>query len=58
MPIFKLLFVAMRLRRGWKRIPPAQRRRMVEGAARAVRKRGPTVAKRVGTAVREARRGR
>ena len=58
MPILKLLFVAMKLRRGWKRIPPAQRRRVVEGAARAVRKQGPTVAKRVGTAVREARRGR
>jgi hypothetical protein len=56
--VLKLIFVAGRVRRGWKRIPPAQRRRIVETAGRTVRKQGPVVARRIGTAVRQARRAR
>ena len=55
MPLLRLLFLALRLRRGWKRIPPAQRRRVVQMAGRTVRKRGPTVAARVAAAARRAR---
>jgi hypothetical protein len=54
----KLIFVANRARRGWKRIPPEQRRRIVETAGRSVKKHGPVVARRIGTAVRQARKPR
>lgn len=53
---WKLVFVAMKARRGWKRIPPEQRRRLLENAQRSVRTHGPVVARRVGTAVRQARK--
>lgn len=58
MPAWKLLLVAMKAKRGWKRIPPEQRRRFLEGAQKGVRKHGPVVARRVGAAVRQARKGR
>lgn len=58
MPLFKLIFVANRARAGWKRIPPEQRRRIVETAGRSVKKHGPVVARRIGTAVRQARKAR
>jgi hypothetical protein len=41
------MFLALKLRRGWNRIPPKQRRKIVEGARDQVRKQGPVVAKRV-----------
>jgi hypothetical protein len=47
MAAWKVLFLVVKLRRGWKRIPPKQRRRIVEGARDQVRKQGPVVAKRV-----------
>ena len=47
MGTWKLLFLAMRLRRGWNRIPPQQRRRLIEGARQQARKQGPLVAQRV-----------
>ena len=47
MAAWKVLFLAMKLRRGWSRIPPKQRRKIVEGAREQVRKQGPVVAKRV-----------
>ena len=47
MATWKLLFLAMRLRRGWNRIPPQQRRRLIEGARAQARKQGPLVAQRV-----------
>jgi hypothetical protein len=55
---WKLLFVAMKMRRGWNRIPPDQRRKLIAGAGKQVRKHGPTVAKRVGAAVQAARKRR
>ncbi|HJU73779.1 MAG TPA: hypothetical protein VJ717_08530 [Gemmatimonadaceae bacterium] len=47
MAAWKVLFLAMKLRRGWSRIPPKQRRKIIEGAREQVRKQGPVVAKRV-----------
>jgi hypothetical protein len=47
MAAWKVLFLAMKLRRGWSRIPPKQRRKLVEGAREQARKQGPVVAKRV-----------
>lgn len=58
MALWKLIFVANRARRGWKRIPPEQRRQIVQGAGRTVRTHGPTVARRVGSVVRQVRRAR
>jgi hypothetical protein len=58
MPAWKLLFLAMRARRGWKRIPPEQRRRLVKGAERTVRRHGPVMARRFGAAVKQARKRR
>jgi hypothetical protein len=47
MAAWKVLFLAVKLRRGWNRIPPKQRRKLVEGARRQARKQGPVVVKRV-----------
>ncbi len=65
MAAWKLLFLAMKLRRGWKRIPPKQRRKLVEGAGKQargageqLRKHGPVVASRLGSAVKQARKRR
>jgi hypothetical protein len=52
---WKLFLLAVKVRRGWQRIPPEQRRKLLADASRQVRKHGPTVAKRIGTAVRQAR---
>lgn len=54
MPAYwKLLVLA---RKGWKRIPPEQRRRVVKSAGNVARKHGPTVARRVGTVVKNVRK--
>jgi hypothetical protein len=58
MAAFKLLALAYKARRGWKRIPPEQRRKMVQNARKQVGRRGPVVAKRMGRALRNARRPR
>jgi acyl-CoA reductase-like NAD-dependent aldehyde dehydrogenase len=58
MAVWKLILVANRARRGWKRIPPEQRRRIMEKAGRGVRTHGPIVARRIGTAVQKARKAR
>ena len=47
MGTWKVLFLAMKVRRNWNRIPPKQRRRLIEGARQQVRKQGPVVAQRV-----------
>jgi hypothetical protein len=51
----RLVFLA---RRGWRRIPPEQRRAVLQHAGKQVRTHGPGVARRIGTAVRSARRPR
>jgi hypothetical protein len=56
MAAWKLLLVAAKARRGWARIPPEQRRKLVESAQKTVRRHGPVVARRVGAAVRQARK--
>lgn len=58
MAAWKLLFLAMKLRRGWNRIPPKQRRKLVENAREQVRTKGPVVAKRVGETARNVRKRR
>jgi acyl-CoA reductase-like NAD-dependent aldehyde dehydrogenase len=58
MPAWKLIMVAAKARRGWKRIPPERRRQLVQSAGETARKHGPVIAKRIGTAVREARKRR
>jgi hypothetical protein len=55
---WKLLALGYKARRGWKRIPPDQRRALVERAGKHARKHGPVIAKRIGTAVQQARKGR
>jgi acyl-CoA reductase-like NAD-dependent aldehyde dehydrogenase len=61
---WKVALLAMKARRGWKRIPPEQRRRLLDAAqtsarkhgpviARTVREQGPVVAKRVAERVRK-----
>jgi TRAP-type C4-dicarboxylate transport system substrate-binding protein len=67
MPAFKLLLVAMKAQRTWKRIPPAQRRAILEAAqkqakkhgpavARTVKQQGPTAAKQLAKVLRESRK--
>ena len=51
LPALRLLWLA---RKGWKSIPPEQRRKMMQTA----RKRGPALAKRVGGVVKQARKPR
>jgi hypothetical protein len=52
---WKLFLLAVKLRRGWQRIPPEQRRKLVADARKQARKHGPKAAKRIGAAVRQAR---
>jgi hypothetical protein len=42
---WKMILVAMKARQGWKRIPPAQRRAILEAAQSSAKKHGPAVAK-------------
>ena len=47
MPALKILFVAMKAQQGWKRIPPEQRRAILQAAQRSAKKHGPAVARTV-----------
>jgi acyl-CoA reductase-like NAD-dependent aldehyde dehydrogenase len=58
MAYWKLVALAFKAQRGWKRIPPEQRKKMVQGAGKQARKHGPVIAKRIGTALQQARKGR
>jgi hypothetical protein len=58
MAAWKLILIATKARRGWKRIPPEQRQKLIEGARSSVKKQGPIVAKRVGAAIKQARKAR
>jgi hypothetical protein len=56
MPAYwKLLLLA---RAGWKRLPPDQRRKLMMEAGKHARKHGPTVARQVRTAVKNARKAK
>ena len=58
MAAWKLLLLGAKLRRSWKRIPPEQRRKIVEGAGTTLKEKGPKVARTVGTVVKNARKAR
>jgi hypothetical protein len=58
MAAWKLLFLAVKLRRGWNRIPPKQRRKLIENTRDQVRTKGPVVAKRVRETARNVRKKR
>jgi hypothetical protein len=45
MPVLKIIWLAKSARRGWKLIPPEQRRMLLRGAQSTARKHGPIVAK-------------
>jgi hypothetical protein len=57
MVAWKLLALAFKVQRGWNRIPPAQRRQLLENAGKQARKHGPVLAKQVSTALKNTRKG-
>lgn len=57
MATWKFIALALKVQRGWKRIPPAQRRELIENATKQARKHGPVVAKRAVEIARQARKG-
>jgi acyl-CoA reductase-like NAD-dependent aldehyde dehydrogenase len=57
MVAWKILALAFKVQRGWQRIPPAQRRQLLENAGRQARKHGPVLAKHV-SAVLNGRKGK
>jgi hypothetical protein len=58
MPTWKLLALAYKARRGWSRIPPEQRKKMVAGAEKQARKHGPVIAKRISKVAQQVRKAR
>jgi acyl-CoA reductase-like NAD-dependent aldehyde dehydrogenase len=44
---WKSVLVALKARQAWKRIPPAQRKAILQAAQKSARRHGPTVAKTV-----------
>jgi acyl-CoA reductase-like NAD-dependent aldehyde dehydrogenase len=58
MAAWKLFAFAYKAQRGWKRIPPEQRQKMIADAGKKARKHGPVIAKRIGTALQQVRKGR
>jgi hypothetical protein len=58
MAAWKILFLAVKLRRGWSRIPPKQRRKLIENTREQVRKKGPVVADRIRETARNVRKKR
>ncbi len=57
MVAWKILALAFKVQRGWQRIPPAQRRQLLENAGKQARKHGPVLAKHVSAAL-NGRKGR
>jgi acyl-CoA reductase-like NAD-dependent aldehyde dehydrogenase len=57
MVAWKILALAFKVQRGWQRIPPAQRRQLLENAGKQARRHGPVLAKHV-NAVLNGRKGR
>jgi hypothetical protein len=56
MAAWKLIALAYKARRGWQRIPPEQRQKLIANAGKHARKHGPVVAKRIGTVLQRARK--
>jgi hypothetical protein len=57
MATWKFVALALKAQRGWKRIPPEQRRQIMENAAKQARRHGPIVAKRAAEIARQVRKG-
>jgi len=57
MVAWKILALAFKVQRSWQRIPPAQRRQLLENAGKQARKHGPVLAKHVSAAL-NGRKGR
>jgi len=57
MATWKFVALALKAQRGWNRIPPAQRRQIIENATKQARKHGPVVAKRAAEIARQVRKG-
>ena len=57
MVAWKILALAFKVQRSWQRIPPAQRRQLLENAGKQARKHGPVLAKHV-SAVLNGRKGK
>jgi hypothetical protein len=57
MATWKFVALALKAQRGWNRIPPAQRRQIIENATKQARKHGPIVAKRAAEIARQVRKG-
>jgi hypothetical protein len=55
---WKILALAFKVQRGWQRIPPAQRKQLLENAGKQARKHGPVLARQVSTALKNSRLGR
>ena len=58
MATWKLVALAFKAQRSWSRIPPAQRRLILENASKQARKHGPVVAKRAAEIARQVGKGR
>lgn len=56
MAMLKILTVAMKAQRSWRKLPPARRQQMIERASREARRYGPIVAKRIQLAVKNSRK--
>jgi hypothetical protein len=55
---WKILAVGYKAQRGWKRIPPERRQKLIDEAGKQARRHGPAVARRVGQAVQQVRKSR
>ena len=58
MATWKFVALALKAQRGWKRIPPDQRRQIIENATKQARKHGPLVAKRAAEIAKQVRKDR
>jgi acyl-CoA reductase-like NAD-dependent aldehyde dehydrogenase len=58
MASWKFVALALKAQRGWKRIPPDQRRQIIENATKQARKHGPLVAKRAAEIAKHVRKDR
>jgi acyl-CoA reductase-like NAD-dependent aldehyde dehydrogenase len=58
MATWKLFALAYKAQRGWSRIPPEQRRKMIAEAERRARKHGPLIARRIAQAAQQVRKAR
>ena len=58
MAYWKIGLLALKMRRGWARIPPEQRKKILKSAGKQARKHGPRVAKNLREAAKKVRKTR